>query len=328
LNHVDQKYLLLFSSRLPRFKKTKASTWNCRCIICGDSQRNKTKARGYFFEVKGEIVYKCHNCGVSMSLSKFIESHDLDLYKEYRMEKFKGGKKRVDMRKVTRIVSQSPVFEKNILADLTPISKLNNSHPAKEYLLNRKLPIEALYYTEKFQEWTNQVKPDTFQDISQDEGRIIIPFIDGDGTIFGYQGRSLSSHGLRYITILLDENQPKIFGLNRIQHDKTIFVTEGPFDSLLIKNSVAMAGADASQAWNHGANLVFVYDNEPRNESITSRIRRKIDSGDSVVIWPSNVKEKDINDMLLAGHDVQSLVESSTYKGLAATLKYKEWTKV
>jgi predicted ATPase len=51
----------------------------------------------------------------------------------------------------------------------------------------------------------------------QDEGRIIIPFKDKEGNVFGFQGRSLSSSGLRYITVLLEEGQPKIFGLNTIE---------------------------------------------------------------------------------------------------------------
>ncbi len=329
MHHVDVKYLLLFSSRLPRFKQTKRGLYNCRCIICGDSQRSKTKSRGFFFEIKGEIVYKCHNCGVSMSLSKFLEQHDINLYKEYKMEKFTNSNKpRTDMRKVNRVVSKKPTFKKESFTLLTPISKLNNSHPAREYLLNRKLPISALYYTEKFKEWTNSVKPSTFVDISQDEGRIIIPFVDTDGKVFGFQGRSLSKDGLRYITILLDEDKPKVFGLNTLKNDQTVYVTEGPFDSLLLDNAIAMAGADLSDHDSTSGDFVYVYDNEPRNQAICNRIEERINAGNKVVIWPKDMTEKDINDMVLAGHNVQNVVESCTYSGLTATLKYKEWTKV
>tara|TARA_R110002049_G_scaffold6131_2_gene39787 strand:- start:3322 stop:4059 length:738 start_codon:yes stop_codon:yes gene_type:complete len=245
------------------------------------------------------------------------------------MEKFKDSKPRqIDMRKVNRIVSVTPVFAKqDILQDLTLLDNLNNSHPAKEYILNRKLPTAALYYTEKFMEWTNSVKPNTFQDITQDEGRIIIPFKDKEGNVFGFQGRSLSSSGLRYITVLLEEGQPKIFGLNSIDYDKTIYITEGPFDSLLLQNAIAMAGADASVSSLVDSDIVFVYDNEPRNVQITSRILKHITDGESVVIWPSAIKEKDINDMYLAGHPVQEIVSSCTYTGLTATLKFNDWRK-
>ena len=326
--YLEIKYLTLLSPRLPRFKQKGRNLYNFRCVICGDSQKNKNKARGFVFEVKGDLVYKCHNCQVSMSVPKLIEKLDPGLYREYRLEKFKDtNKPKVDMRKVKRIVSTTPVFKSNPLKDLIKIDDLNNSHPAREYLLNRKLPTESLYYTEKFKEWTNTVKPDTFPDTNHDEGRIIIPFKTKTGDVFGYQGRSLSSTGLRYITILLQEDQPKIFGLNTIDCEKSIYITEGPFDSLFLENSVAMAGADINLNGVISGDIVFVFDNEPRNPQITSRISKCISDGYSVVIWPSSIKEKDINDMVLSGHDVQSIVESNTYKNLTAKLKYQDWVK-
>ena len=327
--YVEIKYLNLLSTQLGKFKQKKPYLWNFRCPICGDSQRNKNKARGFVFQLKGKLLFKCHNCQLSVPFTKLLQDLNPNLYKEYRMEKFKDSKPRqIDMRKVNRIVSVTPVFAKqDILQDLTLLDNLNNSHPAKEYILNRKLPTAALYYTEKCMEWTNSVKPNTFQDITQDEGRIIIPFKDKEGNVFGFQGRSLSSSGLRYITVLLEEGQPKIFGLNSIDYDKTIYITEGPFDSLLLQNAIAMAGADASVSSLVDSDIVFVYDNEPRNVQITSRILKHITDGESVVIWPSAIKEKDINDMYLAGHPVQEIVSSCTYTGLTATLKFNDWRK-
>ena len=326
--YTEIKYLNMLSPRLQKFKKKSDFLWNFRCPVCGDSKTNKNKARGFVFHMKGNLLYKCHNCQYSVPFPKLLEDMDPVMYKQYRMEKFKDSNKpKVDMRKVKKVVSTTPKFKVNILSSLTPIDNLNNSHPAKEYLLTRQLPTQALYFTEKFKEWTNSVKPNTFQDITKDEPRIIIPFIDKEGVVFGYQGRSLSNDGLRYITILLDEERPKIFGMNRIDYDKTIFITEGPFDSLLLENSVAMAGADISLHGILGNDIVFIYDNEPRNKQITSRIERHISKGESVVIWPKNIKEKDINDMFLSGHCVQNMVESSTYKGLSAKLKFNEWKK-
>jgi len=264
-----------------------------------------------------------------MPFSKFLETLDPGLYKEYRMEKFRETHpQRVDMRKVKKVVSQSPVFDTDIFSSLSPISKLNNSHPAREYLNNRKLPLDDLFWTEEFQSWTNSVKPGSFDDTRHDEGRIIIPLRDKEGTPMGYQGRSLEKSGLRYITILLQEDTPKIYGLNKVNNDKTIYITEGPFDSLFLDNAVAMAGADVSHSGSLlGNDVVFVYDNEPRNPDITRRISKQIEAGESVVIWPSHIKEKDINDMILAGHSVQSVVQSHTYSGLTAKLKFNDWKK-
>ena len=307
--------------------------WNFRCPICGDSQKNRVKARGFMFLLKGKMVYKCHNCGISMGFPKFLEIMDNVMHKEYKLEKFKENntarkiKPKTDMRKVKRVVSAKPEFKVDVLKDAQPISELNTSHPAKEYILKRKLPTETLYFVEKFKEWTNSVKPGTFEDTKYDEPRIIIPFRDKDGVVFGFQGRSLTPGGLRYITILLEE-RTKIFGLERVDTTKRVFVVEGPFDSLLLDNCVAMAGADVSLLGDTlGNDVVYVYDNEPRNKQITDRIQKHIKSGDSVVIWPRDVTEKDVNDMLLAGRDVNSVVKYNVYKGLKSTLKFNEWKK-
>lgn len=327
---VEIKYLNLLSPRLQKFARKKDFLWNFRCTYCGDSTKNKNKARGFVFQIKGDLVYKCHNCGISVPLGKLIQDLDPQLYKEYQLEKFQNtNKPRVDMRKVKKVVSTRPTFKKDVLGTLSKLDDLNNTHPAKEYILDRKLPTEALYYTEKFKEWTNSVKPNTFQDVRQDEGRIIIPFKTKEGDVFGFQGRSLSNTGLRYITILLDEDQPKIFGLDSIDYGKTIYITEGPLDSLLLRNCVAMAGADISLhgVFGDSSMHVYVYDNEPRNRQITRRIEQHITCGDSIVIWPKHIVQKDINDMFLGGLCVQNLVESNTYTGLTAKLKFNEWKK-
>ena len=326
--YTEIKYLNLLSARLDKFKQRKDYLWNFRCPICGDSQRHKNKARGFVFQVKGDLLYKCHNCGIALPFPKFVEMLDPELYRQYRLEKFKeSNTTQVDQRKVRKIVSTTPVFKVDILSSLTPISKLNNSHPAREYLLNRRLPLEGLYWTDTFKQWTNSVKADSFDNTELDEGRIIIPFRDKEGNTFGYQGRSLEKTGLRYITILLQEDAPKIFGLNTIDYEKPVYVTEGPLDSLLLENAVAMAGADANSRSLDRCDCIWVYDNEPRNQQITDRILKSINAGDKVVIWPSSIKEKDINDMVLAGIPVQDVVQQNTYQGLAATLKFNTWRK-
>ena len=326
--YTEIKYLNLLSSRLDKFKQRKDYLWNFRCPICGDSQRHKNKARGFVFQVKGDLLYKCHNCGIALPFPKFVEMLDPELYRQYRLEKFKeSNTTQLDQRKVRKIVSTTPVFNVDILSSLTPISKLNNSHPAREYLLNRRLPLEGLYWTDTFKQWTNSVKADSFDNTELDEGRIIIPFRDKEGNTFGYQGRSLEMTGLRYITILLQEDAPKIFGLNTIDYEKPVYVTEGPLDSLLLENAVAMAGADANSRSLDRCDCIWVYDNEPRNRQITDRILKSINAGDKVVIWPSSIKEKDINDMVLADIPVQDVVQQNTYQGLAATLKFNTWRK-
>ena len=91
MNLIDSKYIGLVSSRLQKFKKVKNNLYNLRCPICGDSQKNKNKARGYLYTVKADVNYKCHNCGVSMTFSNFLKKVDPVLQKQYVFERFKEG---------------------------------------------------------------------------------------------------------------------------------------------------------------------------------------------------------------------------------------------
>ena len=329
MSYLDVKYINLISPRLNLFSRKKADLYNFRCPYCGDSQKRRNKARGYLFKIKNDFVYKCHNCGMGRTLANFLKDQDTHLYDQYVMEKFKEGK----TGKGTTVSNpkfnfSEPKFVKRD-TDLEKISELNNSHPARVYLEQRGIKdLDYFYYCHKFKEWTNKQKK-TFDTLRQDSSRIIIPFKDKDGNLFGYQGRSLAPKAkLRYITIMLDEDRPKIFGLDRINTDETIYIVEGPFDSTFIKNSVAMAGSDADIRTFGWSDHIWIFDNEPRNREIVARISKVIDRGDKVVIWPKNILQKDINDMHLAGHDVQTLVESNIYQGLTATLKFNDWKKV
>ena len=329
MSYLEVKYINLISPRLTLFTRKKADLFNFRCPYCGDSQKRKNKARGYLFKIKNDIVYKCHNCGMGRTFSNFLKDQDTHLHDQYVMEKFKDGK----TGKGTTVPNPKFNFTKPKFVktdtNLEKISDLNTSHPAREYLEKRGIKdLDYFYYCPKFKAWTNEQKK-TFDTLRQDSPRIIIPFRDKDGKLFGYQGRSLAPTArMRYITIMLDEDKPKIFGQDRIDYEKAICIVEGPFDSTFIKNSVAMAGSDVDIRTYNWSDHIWIYDNEPRNREIVARISKSVDRGDKVVIWPKNIQQKDINDMHLAGHDVQTLVESNTYQGLTATLKFNDWKKV
>ena len=281
------------------------------------------------FKIKNNFTYKCHNCGVGRSLANFLKDHDHLLYDQYIMEKFKEG----STGKGTATPNPKFKFRETKFVkrdtDLERISDLNISHPARAYLEKRSIKnLDYFYYCPKFKEWTNKQKK-TFDTTRQDSPRIIIPFKDKQGNLFGYQGRSLAPKAkLRYITIMLDEEQPKIFGLDRINTDETIYIVEGPFDSTFIKNSVAMCGSDIDIRTFGWSNYIWVFDNEPRNREIVNRISKTIDRGDKVIIWPTSIEHKDINDMVLGGQNIMNVLELNTYSGLKAKIKFNNWKKV
>jgi len=329
VNFLDTKYIQLVSPQLNKFVRKNDRTYNFRCPYCGDSRKYQNKARGYFFKIKNDFVFKCHNCGVGRTFTNFLKDQSPMLHDQYVMERYKEGL----TGKGTQTASpkfdfKKPVFKTSNVLDLTPISELNTEHPARDYLERRKIEdLNLFYYCPKFKDWTNRQKK-TFDTLRQDSARIIIPLRDKDGTMFGFQGRSLAPKAkIRYITIMLDDSMPKVYGLDRVDPTKEVYVTEGPFDSHFITNAIAMCGSDVNLS-SYDYKFVYTFDNEPRSRQIVDKIASAINSGHNVVIYPSNIKEKDLNDMTLAGHDVQNLVECNTYKGLEATIKLNEWKKV
>jgi predicted RNA-binding Zn-ribbon protein involved in translation (DUF1610 family) len=323
MDFIDSKYVGLISSRLQKFKRVKSDLYNFRCPMCGDSQRNKNKARGYFYSVKSNTNFKCHNCGASLSFNNFLKEIDPTLYKQYTMEKFKEGFTGKNF-----VVEEPKLeFTKPVFKTKLDLPKASEVPIAKEYLKKRKIDSEKFYFAHKFKEWTNTQKQ-TFHTIGRDEPRIIIPIFDFDKNFVGFQGRSLGPSSNKYITVMISDDAPKIYGLDKIKLEDPIYIVEGPFDSTFIKNSVAMCGSDVDIRSFGWRNYIWVFDNEPRNREIVNRISKTIDRGDKIVIWPNTIEQKDINDMVLAGHQVMNVIKSNTYSGLEAKIKFNNWKKV
>ena len=320
---VDSKYIGLVSSRLQKFKRVKGDLYNFRCPICGDSQKHKNKARGYLYPLKADINFKCHNCGASSTFSNFLKQLDPTLHKQYVFEKFQTrntGKGSII--EEPKFDFKKPVFKKSL-----DIPKASEVPIAREYLEKRKLDPSKFYFASKFKKWVNTQKQ-TFDTTHRDESRIIIPMYDTERNLIGFQGRALGPNFVKYITVMLNDNAPKIYGLERVNPKETVYVVEGPFDSTFVENSVALCGSDGDMAHLEGSSIVYVYDNEPRNQEILGRIEQCIDRGEQVVVWPRSIEEKDINDMVLANYDIMDILKSNTHSGLEAKVKFNNWKKV
>ena len=330
MSYIDVKYIGLVSPQLQKFSKKKDFLYNFRCPYCGDSKKHQNKTRGYIFKVKNDFVFKCHNCGVGRTFTNFLKDNCAHLHNQYVMERYREGLTGKNTQtKTPDFKFTKPEFKKRKTGiELDKISELNITHPARVYLEERKIKeLDYFYYCPKFKEWTN-FQVDVFPNLKQDGPRIIIPLRDKEGNMFGYQGRSMAPKAkIRYITIMLDDSKTKIFVMDRVDENEIIYVTEGPFDSMFLSNSIAMCGSDVNIGSNN-YQLVYVFDNEPRNKEIVQKYIKTIDAGERVVIWPTGIVEKDINDMVMSGHDVQNVVQSNTYQGLEAKLKLTEWKKV
>lgn len=338
---LDQKYIGFLSPYLEGFKKIDNTTFNFRCPICGDSEY-KRKKRGYFYFKKGKYSFFCHNCSASMGLSYFLKERHPDLYGQYLVEKMKeqNEQNKDPALKEFEFKFKKPDYVKNSgLINLPKISSLKHDHPAKEYIVGRQIPNPyhaKLFYTETFKAWVNSQKPEKFKDIQKDEARIIIPLINLDKQLVGFQGRSLiPDDKVRYITIMLDEEDNRIFNLDMVDIKKPIYVFEGPIDAMFIPNSIATCGGQLTSELQRTDDkipkerFVVCYDNQPRNKDIVRNIGRAIKGGYKVFIGTDEFK-KDLNDMILEGHSIdyiKSLIDSRTFSGLRAELEFNEWKK-
>jgi transcription elongation factor Elf1 len=329
MSYIDTKYLNIISPQLQQFKKKGDNLWNFRCPYCGDSHKSRTKARGFVFRKKNDLFFKCHNCGVGASLGNLVKTVDSKSYKDYIFERYKKGVKTNNPEPEFHF--NAPVFrKKGILKGLKSIKDLPKEHPAKCIVEKRRLPPETLsdlYLCESFYKFTNSIIPNKFPSLDGDHPRLLIPFRNEDGEVFAYQGRAFGDEQPKYITIKIDADADKIFGLDKVDRSKPIYIVEGPLDSLFLDNCIAMAGAD----FNFEGDITVVYDNEPRNKEICRQIEKSIERGNKVCLFPESIQEKDINDMFIAGstkEEIQQLITDNTFSGVAAILRFAEWRRI
>ena len=331
-SYIDLKFINDLSGRLSQFKKKTDYLFNFRCPHCGDSQKSKTKARAYLYRVKNDMFFKCHNCGQGQNLANFIKFVDPKIYEQYLLERYKKSapatpKPKFDF-KPTKFKDQTP------LDDLKSIKELPENHPARLYCVNRKIPekcFNKLFLSDKFMTLVNEVKPNTYK-VIKDHPRLIIPFYDTTGKVFAFQGRAFGKEQPKYLTIKLDENKQKVYGLERINFQNQVFIVEGPIDSLFIDNCLAAGGADLflkNKIPNE--NITYIFDNEPRNKEIVKRMYKVIEQDFNVVIWPEDLQLKDVNDMIMSGLtklELQDIISNNTYSKLSALTKLNYWKKI
>ena len=335
-SYIDIKFLNLLSTRLPKFKRKSDNLFNFRCPHCGDSQKSASKARGFVYRKKNDMFFKCHNCGMGQTLGNLIKFLDPNMHKEYIFERFKQGKTNEEKPEFdftpSKVLKTKTAHERT-LDELISFDKLVTTHPAKQFVYKRLIPKEhwdKFFLCPNFYEWTNSIVFNKFTDLKQDHPRVVIPFYDRSGKFFAFQGRAFGKEQPKYITIKFDETKQKIYGLDRLDLNKPVMITEGPIDSLFLDNALALAGADAVVNIQH-EQCTMIFDNEPRNKEIVNRMINAVDKKFNVAIWPESLKYKDINDMIIAGKtsaQIQSIIYRSTYCGLEAHQHINNWKKV
>lgn len=328
---LEEKYIGLISVQLGHFHKQSRTTFGFRCPFCGDSKRRANKTRGYFFLYRGRYFYKCHNCNVGMSLRTFLRQQSPELYREYQLDVIRQE------RPVPSVVVPTAVIETVTASPMTlpTIASLPESHIAVQYCRGRGLPDASfahLYFTD---EWTTWIRAMQWSyALPEDHApRLILPWFDRHRNLLGAQARRIDAtgHAARYMTLKYESCQDKIYGWDRVDFHKPIYVVEGPLDSWFLPNAVASMDSDLMRMHEKyflNYHAVYVWDNEPRNATIAKNLLAAIKAGLPVVVWPSTLQEKDLNDMSKAGYTVPDLVQQHTFRGLRAELEYQQWIRL
>jgi hypothetical protein len=353
MSYIEERFLHLISPRLRNFKQKERTLFQFCCPSCGDSKKDARKARGYVYEVEGNLLYTCHNCSRNTNFPSLLREVDPDLYKEFTLERWRDSKpfnqRQYDKQQHEKVIHDVSISDLDFpptpvdpLSGLRHVDQLQPEHPANRLLADRVIPRHRrgeFYHVDDFCGWANQKVPGKYPKAFV-EPRLVIPVIGRDGTLTGFQGRSYQKDAkVRYMTVSLDKSRPFLFNLNNIQEDETIYALEGPFDSTFLPNAVASTGG-VIQREVEKANLpkdkvVIVYDAESRNKQIVDNMRKAIEAGYKTVIWPESWTEKDLNDYAMSTSireddlttALVDLIDRSTFSGNQAKLKLNQWKK-
>jgi transcription elongation factor Elf1 len=341
MNYIDSKYVRLVGSQLERFKEKSKDLFNCKCPLCGDSKKKKSKCRGYIYSKENKAFYRCFNCGASMSISTFIQTINNDLFLSYLLEKFRDNK--IEVIKAPELVlektPEQKLFETGHI--LKYCHKLSGNIPEDmyeiyDYANNRKIPLASFEYLyagsdlnliarnfDKYSELKFPVFP-----------ILVIPFFDENGGCDYIQCRHINKNegknDRRFTTFEVNENSLKIYGVDRIDWNKTVRIVEGPIDSLFVDNCLGMAGISQELLISYikkmaKKEIVFCYDNDYRyNKEILNQLKKRIDEGFSVLIYDKRFKWKDMNDAIKGGWSIERLNQyicERTFKSLWAKIE-------
>jgi transcription elongation factor Elf1 len=334
LSYLEEKYIKLACSGFRNYKTRSSRIFNFSCPVCGDSANNNRKARGFIYKKVDKWNYYCHNCNLSTSFYEFLKRINEPLYNDMILEKYRDQREEKKEIEVPSVDIEN-FFNTKVNAKMSDlalrIDVLPDTHKAKVYLKSRKIPedkYDRMYYTGDI----NGLKKlfNNYDDVKfPAEDRLVIPVQDINKNLIGVVTRTLKDSYLRYINLRSDNDKPLIYGMDRIDFSKTKYVVEGPIDSFFIENSLAVAGVDLMKCADLlDDNTVYIFDNQPRNKFVVAAMRNMARMHKKIVVWPSNLKEKDINLMVLAGHDVMGLINKHTYKSLEASAYIGRWSKI
>lgn len=278
-----------------------------------------------------------------MNVPNFLKTLDQHLYDEYVMESYmnNGGIVKVKTQQPTitvPVVPMGKLKKRGVYENAFFCKELPPDHPVNIWLDGRMIPEmhrNKLLYTSNYLNFIKEVYPNCEKKIPEDE-RVVIPHYDRNNREIGFSGRALvdTTYKLRYVTVQSEDyDSMLVFGMDTVDLSKPVLVVEGQFDSMFLQNSIAACNSDllgtARKMNLH--DYILIYDNEPRNKEIVKLMARAIEDDSRIVIWPDEIEQKDINEMVKAGislGEINSIISNNTFSGLPALARFTFWKRV
>lgn len=347
---LDETYIDQLASFVDLFAWERHGLARFSCPFCGDTH----KRRGYLVLAHDtdEYYFHCHNCESHRGarMYRFLKAVNPQLAEQYLDEKiqesgFTGTKRktideieaeekreRLAKSRTKPLFKPTPIITDKVFETMVRVSDLDDMHPCKRYVMDRKLPPvahEVLFFSKNWKKTCQAFEPEeseVLEKLPEDE-RLVIPFYSTTGQPLVIQGRALNPDAfLRYITIKKKPGIEKTYGLERLNFQKPKLVVEGPIDSLFIPNCVATADADLLK-FKDGD--IYIPDNQYRNREVCEKIKKIIEANKKVVLFPEYIPEKDINDMVKS-HGIKTvlgLIRDNIFQGIMAEMRFAELNK-
>ena len=279
---------------------------------CGDSAHDNYKKRGnIILEGKFKNLYKCFNCGTCMSVQNFLKKYDQNIslgMADYISDKARGFAKESSSN-VSYLYNDETIDEyaidREYFRQILNLTECNEYCYGKTYLINRRQ-----YNFSKFM-------------YSKQANKLFVLNLTKSGKIFGIQVRRFGDSNAKYKTyslqkiheIILKDNVTipdeinelsMIFNILLVDYSNYVTVTEGPMDSFLIKNSIALCGAGKKVEFPFMTRYLFDDDKPGREHAI-----EKIKEGYRVFMWENfkkdlgikSGKKLDMNDVIMKSYD-------------------------
>ena len=327
---------------VPGVRRQGHNQLNFRCPICGDGKK-KTSRRGHFYLNEG--TYYCWNAGCpanekGMSGLQFLSAITKKSQAELKKELIQRAGTFQNI--IKEEVQQESKQNINDLFNDIKLKKEEKRLLIKQQLLDNNWTVLPKWVQEEVDKRKIYKSPyiahnwELFYD--KRTNRLVIPWTDEY-----YQLRALTkkqeAESGKYL--FPPDIEKPIFGLNMIDTNfKYLFLLEGVFDAIFVKNGLAVGSLKLSNKQKEileqykDYTIVYFMDNQYKDLSSYEETLKitKEQPYINLFIWPEKLKEfKDVNDTIITSDNYlrlwsnEGFLKSRIFNGIKARMELKNF---